>query len=51
MNIGMRGAGRDPAWAARHRHDQNVFHRLLALHDDIQRDLELLPERRLIYAR
>lgn len=44
MHVGMRGAGRDPVRAARHQHDQSVFHRLLALHDDIQRDLEMLPD-------
>lgn len=41
-----RGAGRaggDPARAARHQHDQAVFHRLLALHERIQRELEYLP--------
>ena len=36
-------AGGDPARAARHQHDQAVFHRLLALHEQIERDLELLP--------
>ncbi len=46
MNRGPRGGGggRDPVQAGRHQHDQAVFHRLLALHEDIQRDLELLPD-------
>ncbi len=39
---GGRASG-DPARAARHQHDQAVFHRLLALHEQIERDLELLP--------
>ncbi|PKY10155.1 hypothetical protein B1757_11225 [Acidithiobacillus marinus] len=30
--------------AARHQHDQAVFHRLLSLHEHIQRDLELRPD-------
>lgn len=40
---GSRGTEKDSARAAQHQHDKAVFHRLLALHDDIQRDLNLLP--------
>ncbi|MCE5387611.1 MAG: hypothetical protein K0041_03410 [Acidithiobacillus sp.] len=36
------GGGMDPERAARHRHDQAVFHALLARHQEIHRELELL---------
>lgn len=41
--FGRGAAGSDPERAARHRHDQAVFHRLLALHEKISRELEVLP--------
>lgn len=40
------GRGRadgDRMRTARHQHDQAVFHRLLALHEQIDRELEILP--------
>ncbi|MGC9128170.1 MAG: hypothetical protein ACP5D5_00180 [Acidithiobacillus sp.] len=36
-----RGMALDSTKQARHRHDQDVFHRLLALHADIRRELHL----------
>lgn len=39
-----RGPGRDPARRQRHTHDQDVFHRLLEHHRDIQREVTELPD-------
>lgn len=35
--------GGDPARAARHEHDQSVFHELLRRHDSLRREVENLP--------
>lgn len=44
QHAGRRGGRHDPDMAARHQYDQAVFHRLLSLHEHIQRDLELRPD-------
>ncbi len=36
------GMGRNPGFAERHQHDQDVFHRMLELHDQITRKVEKL---------
>ncbi|MBN2680824.1 hypothetical protein HHS34_008155 [Acidithiobacillus montserratensis] len=41
---GGHGGRHDPDRVARHQHDQVVFHRLLSLHEHVQRDLELRPD-------
>ncbi|WP_253253826.1 hypothetical protein [Acidithiobacillus marinus] len=44
QRAGGQGGRHDSDMAARHQHDQAVFHRLLSLHEHIQRDLELRPD-------